>query len=132
MEGWSEEYKILGHVDRPIQRSDEEIVLLSQVISHTCNIGYEMQRNAWLLSFNGRPVNNLLHLNDMIHSAFKNMDKSRESEDFPLVFEFSGGNVIVLDGHAALAAQDEICKEHSISSPCSTDLKALKTDRFWR
>ena len=78
------------------------------MISHTCNIGYELQRNAWLLSFNGRPVNNLLQLNEMIHSAFENRDRSRESEDFPLVFEFSGGKVIVLDGDASLSAQDEV------------------------
>jgi S1-C subfamily serine protease len=120
---WSEEYKLLGDADTTRKYEDEEVVLLSQVISHTCNIGYEMQRNTRLLAFNGIQVKNLKHLNSLIIAAGRKQSADAlGSVRLPFVFEFAAGQVIVLDGIAALAAQEQICKEHFIPSACSADL----------
>lgn len=48
---------------------DEEVVLLSQVISHNCNIGYELCRNLQLKFINGIRVVNLKQLKQIIDSA---------------------------------------------------------------
>lgn len=108
-DAWSEEYKLLSLADSTRKEIGQEIVLLSQVISHACNIGYEMQRNTRLLSFNGTPVKNLKHLYSMIQTA-KNAHKKLKSKEksLPFVFEFSEGQVIVLDGEAALNAQTQV------------------------
>jgi hypothetical protein len=110
-DAWSEEYKLLALSDSTCKEVDEEIVVLSQVISHACNIGYEMQRNLRLLSFNGVLVKNLKHLYSMIQTAkiavgVKSAVKG--DKNFPFVFVFSEGQVIVLDGEAALNAQDQV------------------------
>lgn len=106
---WAEEYRILGLADKTRKDDDEEIVLLSQVISHTCNIGYEMQRNVRLMSFNGVSVQNLRHLGELISSSAQKLEANNtDGSTLPFVFEFSGGQVIVLDGYASIRAQNQV------------------------
>jgi PDZ domain-containing secreted protein len=114
---WAEEFKLLALADATCKTEGEEVVLLSQVISHPCNIGYEMQRNTQLLKFNGVAVKNLKHLYDMIYKSkpdtLTTLDSNSreditESARIPFVFEFSGGQVIVMDGPAALSAQEQV------------------------
>ena len=45
---------------------DQELVILSQVLAHNCNIGYENNRNMLIRSFNGEAVKSLKHLKTMI------------------------------------------------------------------
>jgi hypothetical protein len=111
LEGWAEEFRIISLVDNKQQKEGEEIVLLSQVIAHACNIGYETHRNLRLVSFNGQKVENLAQLK-------KDIEKAKTS----LVFEFSNGQVLVLDSKAALNAREQICMDHLLPSYCSADL----------
>ena len=162
--GWAQEFKILSLADTMQQEADEEVVLLSQVIAHNCNIGYEMYKNLHLKAFNSVKVKNLRHLKTLLDTleadttinnssdssitsssanAKKTSKSSRsktsaitstsssgepikpvvsvdgdQSSKKPLlpsmVFEFTNGQIIVLDGSQAFRAQAQICKEHSI------------------
>jgi len=163
VEGWAEEYRILSCINKPKAVRHEEMVLLSQVIAHQCNIGYESYNNFHLIKFNGEKVVNLKHLKDKVDEAYsrlctgiqtpplvtdaskrtstnsKKSKKSKASSSKPeeesksttlssdngdnLVFEFSDGQVVVMNAHAALNARETICKEHLIPSSCSDDLE---------
>lgn len=95
--------------------SDEEVVLLSQVIAHTCNIGYETHRNMQLVSLNENPIKNLKGLKQLVDSFL-------ETPTRPLLFEFANGQMIVIDSNAGRVAQSQICQEHFIPHHCSVDL----------
>lgn len=45
---------------------EEEVVMLSQVIAHSCNIGYEMNKNLHLKSLNNIPIKNLKQLKSIL------------------------------------------------------------------
>jgi hypothetical protein len=153
---WAQEFKILALADTMQREADEEVVLLSQVIAHSCNIGYEMYKNLQLKAFNGVPVKNLKHLKSLLdvleatHGSGssstssssassssagsktkvvgkaakegKGTTPSTTNKPSSLVFEFSNGQIIVMDGAGAIRAKDQICKEHFIPQYCSTDL----------
>lgn len=111
LEGWAEEFRLISLIDKKQQKEGEEVVLLSQVIAHACNIGYETHRNLRLVSFNGKHVVNLAQLK-------KDIEKAKTS----LVFEFCNGQVLVLDSKAAMNAREQICNDHFLPSYCSADL----------
>ena len=48
--------------------------------------------------------------------------KGGEKEEVAMVFEFTNGQIVVLDGKEAVDAKDEICREHFIPTYCSADL----------
>lgn len=115
-ESWTEEYRLLSLADAPQQEKGEEVVVLSQVIAHTCNIGYESIRNMHLKKFNGEVVKNLKQLKTLIDDTYRRgMGKRGGAKKLaPLVFEFHTGIVVVLEAAAALAAQTQISQEHGI------------------
>ena len=49
-------------LEQLLAEPDQEVVLLSQVLAHSCNIGYETQRNLVLSKCNGELVRSLKHL----------------------------------------------------------------------
>lgn len=142
MIGWSEEFKILSLADSMQTEKDQEVVMLSQVIAHSCNIGYEMNKNLRLMKFNNIDIKNLKHLKVLVdeldlqkNSDSKKISKSKIGKiskkdkdgeisqvSGSMVFEFSNGQIVVLDGKEALSAKDQICREHFIPHFCSTDL----------
>lgn len=136
-EGWADEYKLLSLSDSSQQEVGEEVVILSQVIAHTCNIGYELLRNMRLTHFNGAPVKNLRSLKTMVDAASNTLKASQVGSargkanrraiisalEAPLVFEFSSGQIVVLEASAAFAAQSQIASEHFIRAAQSVDLE---------
>lgn len=122
---------------------EQEVVLLSQVLAHTCNVGYEQLCNIILSSLNGVKIKSLKHLSVEVNKIFSNSSQSDKNKS--LVFEFSNGVVVVIDSDQAKAAQDavrrsspsphmqplnvtflsfsQLCEEHFIPSPCSADLR---------
>lgn len=96
-------------------------MLLSQVLAHTCNIGYENSRNMILHTFNGVKVLNLKHLKSLLYAAAPAVDVSEAASD-KLFFEFTNGMILVLDRQSALEAQHELCAQHFIPSSFSADL----------
>ena len=107
---WSDEFQILSKADSTEKKENEEIVLLSQVISHRCNIGYETQRNMQLHSFNGIPVENLSHLQKLKLEAYSSIQKSDRTDTAcdSFIFQFSNGQLIVLESAATITAQEQV------------------------
>jgi len=100
---WGDEFRILSIADAPLPAVDSEVVLLSQVIAHNCNVGYERIRNLWLKSINGETIRNLRHLHAFLQEA------AADSAVNSLVFEYSNKQIMVLDKQAAQVAQDQVC-----------------------
>ena len=73
-------------------------MLLSQVIAHKCNIGYEGSQNRQLVKLNDQPIKNLKQLKELLLCT----------KDPNLVFEFRGGQQIVLDRLAAMESQTQV------------------------
>jgi hypothetical protein len=91
-EEWSEELRLLAHTASPRSADLDELVLLSQVLSHPCNIGYETSRNMRLVRLNGQSVRSLAHLKVLVDACERRG---------PLVFEFSSEQIVVIDAAAA-------------------------------
>merc|ERR1711879_571116 len=81
-------------------------IVLSQVIAHRANLGYENFKNEHLVSFNGEPVKNLRHLDEMI----------RGTHDLcpTLTFEFHSGLQVMLDRETVQKATEEVCAREII------------------
>ena len=93
---------------------DQEVVILSHVLAHVCNIGYDSYRNMALRAVNGVPVRNLQHTKTLVEQAAA--ATAAEAQGGRVVFEFCNDAVIVLDGHEALRAQAQVhmprCSAH--------------------
>ena len=81
---------------------DEEVVLLTQVLAHECNIGYETCRNMVLRRCNGEPVRNLRQLCQQLAST------AAAALPSTIHFEFANGMLMVLDTLAATKATDQV------------------------
>ncbi|PON57190.1 Peptidase S1C [Parasponia andersonii] len=90
----------------------EQIVLLSQVLAHEVNIGYEDMSNQQVLKLNGVRIRNIHHLAHLVDSC----------KDKYLVFEFEDNYIAVLEREAAVAASPCILKDYGIPSERSSDL----------
>ena len=122
-EQWGDEFKLLALAQESKTEGVEEVVLLSQVISHSCNIGYETYRNLHLERFNGEQVRSMQHLKILVDEVENRVKLEEEDKDAFLTLEFANGQVIVLDERAAVGAQEQIASEHFIQSFCSEDLR---------
>jgi hypothetical protein len=112
---------------------NEEVIVLSQVLAHNANIGYETYKNLHLKSLNGVPVKNLKHLKSLIDSIAKSSGedvsgsggsgsaegkakkastkkgaKGRGAGANMMVFEFSNGQMVVIDTAEAFSAQQQV------------------------
>ncbi|KAG2624599.1 protease Do-like 2, chloroplastic isoform X2 [Panicum virgatum] len=90
----------------------EQIVIVSQVLAHEVNIGYEHMGNQQVIKLNGTAVKNIHHLAHLVDTC----------EDKFLTFEFEDDFLVVLHREEAIAASSEILKEHAIPSVRSSDL----------
>ena len=122
-EQWGDEFKLLALAQESKMDDIEEVVLLSQVISHSCNIGYETYRNLHLKSFNGERVRSLRHLKALVDELEGKAKCENIGKDACITLEFANGQIIVLDEKAAVGAQEQIATEHFIQSYCSEDLR---------
>ncbi|CAN6345266.1 unnamed protein product [Urochloa humidicola] len=90
----------------------EQIVIVSQVLAHEVNIGYEHMGNQQLIKLNGTAVKNIHHLAHLVDTC----------KDKFLTFEFEDDFLVVLNREEATAASSDILKEHAIPSVRSSDL----------
>lgn len=79
-------------------------MLLSQVLSHSCNIGYENCHNFRMKTINGQKILNLQHLKQIVDETLNSM----VSEGKQLIFESDTGTKIVLDADEVKQAQDQV------------------------
>ncbi|CAM9335614.1 unnamed protein product, partial [Hapterophycus canaliculatus] len=92
--------------------NDEDVVILTQVLAHEVNVGYEGFSNMQLLSFNGQRVKSLKHL---VRLADANQ------EEF-LRFDLFRDRLVVLEAARVAEATKQICEDNSIPSARSADL----------
>ncbi|GJN00216.1 hypothetical protein PR202_ga17630 [Eleusine coracana subsp. coracana] len=101
------------HLHAMAQSTDEQLVVLSQVLVADINIGYEEIVNIQVLTFNGTPVKNLKHLATMVEQC---------NEEF-MKFDLEYDQVVVLETKTAKDATLDILTTHCIPSAMSDDLK---------
>jgi S1-C subfamily serine protease len=95
------------------QHEEDEVVVLSQVLAHAVNVGYEGIINCDVAMLNGQRVTDLKHLVQIVH----------QNEEPYLHFELPPfGEAVVLDAGKAKEAEAEILAQHNIPSPMSLDL----------
>ena len=100
---------LLGLVHMPLEQKDDEVVVLTQVLAHPTNLGYEHLIDLHLLKFDGIAVKSLGHLNSLISECEKEF----------MTFEFApedGGRLIVMERALSEHATKDVCEEHSIGS----------------
>lgn len=85
------------------RNSSHEVVILSQVLDASVNVGYEGVRSAVLEKFNGVTVNSLAHLAKLWSKC------SSEFAEFGL-----NGLLVILDRQEALESEKEILATHGI------------------
>ena len=109
---WSDYYSnsvsyLLGLLHSPLKQEGDEVVVLSQVLAHRANLGYENYFDLHLLKYNNVDVRSLAHLKELVN----------ESTGPFMVFEFApedSGRLVVLDREANDQVTKEVCSEHSI------------------
>ncbi|XP_004306333.1 PREDICTED: protease Do-like 9-like [Fragaria vesca subsp. vesca] len=102
------------HLHAMAESSDEQLVVVSQVLVADINIGYEDIVNTQVLAFNGKPVKNLKNLATMVESC---------DEEY-LKFDLEYNQMVALQTKTAKAATLDILLTHCIPSAMSDDLKS--------
>ncbi|KAJ3669654.1 hypothetical protein LUZ60_011604 [Juncus effusus] len=90
----------------------EQIVILSQVLAHDVNVGYDDMENQQVVKFNGTAIKNIYHLAHLVDSC----------KDKYFIFEFEENFLAVLDREESASASPHILKDHGIPSGRSSDL----------
>jgi S1-C subfamily serine protease len=99
---------LLGHVRKPLEKENDEIVVLCQVLAHRSNLGYDQLSDLHLTKFNGETVQSLRHLSDLL----------KDCKETFMRFEFEpGGHVVVMERDSLEKVTSEVCEEHSIQNP---------------
>jgi len=121
---------------------DREIVILSHVLAHDCNFGYQSMRGLQLLSLNGTEIRNLVDLEEALARLRRRLDESsgeadgaeRSDVDPPATdfteFALDGDDIIVLDVHEVHAAEPAILKQHNIPKLSNLDEWPASLDEF--
>ncbi|KAL6136346.1 hypothetical protein ACLB2K_061642 [Fragaria x ananassa] len=102
------------HLHAMAESSDEQLVVVSQVLVADINIGYEDIVNTQVLAFSGKPVKNLKNLATMVESC----------DDEYLKFDLEYNQMVALQTKTAKAATLDILLTHCIPSAMSDDLKS--------
>jgi hypothetical protein len=94
---------------------DEQIVMLTQVLSHPLTVGYETFENLRLEAVNESKVKNLAHAMEIIDA----------SSGVYLRFRLQHNQVLVLKGDEAKASTEEVLEKHGVPHSMSVDLREL-------
>ncbi len=95
--------------------ADQQLVVLSEILEHETNLGYELFHRQHLVKLNGVAVQNLAQLAQLV-------DGCQTGE---LIFEFDRDELLVLDAAAAHRATQEVAATHGIPASRSADLMGL-------
>ncbi|MCO5554725.1 hypothetical protein L7F22_008259 [Adiantum nelumboides] len=98
----------------------QEMVLLSQVLAHSVNIGYEDLGHLQALRFNGTKIQNMQHLAQLVDSC----------ESPYMKFELEHRILVVLATDSARASTATILKDYCIAEDRSQDLRAVRQGSF--
>jgi hypothetical protein len=89
--------------------------VLSEILEHETNLGYELFHRQHLMKLNGVAIHNLAQLAQLV-------DACRAGQ---MVFEFDRDEILVLDAEAAHKATQEVAATHGIPASRSADLVDL-------
>lgn len=99
---------LLGKWREPLEQEEDEVVVLSQVLAHQENLGYDTLADMHLQRVNDQRVRSLVHLKRLIE----------ECKDSFIQLELGpGDNIIILEREALERVTQEVCDEHSIPKP---------------
>lgn len=100
---WVNRFKLLSML-KDIRKEGEEIIVISQILAHQCNIGYENGFDYYQLkNFNGKTI---LNMKDLKNNLWNSLDNGEADEE--LVFDFHNGAKIVLHRQEVLQAQKDV------------------------
>lgn len=104
--------RLLSLIQSHLKEPGQQLVVLSEVLEHSVNLGYDLFHRQHLTSFNNQEIKNLAHLVSLV-------DACQEGE---MVFEFDRDEILVLDAAAAHKATQEVAMTHGIPASRSLDL----------
>jgi len=101
------------HWGQALPEPGRQVVILSKVLAHPCNMGFHGLGNIVVQTFNGNPVHNVAQL-------ARAVARCRETT---LIFEFprpagDGREIVALDRAESVAAEAEILQQHLIAAIC--------------
>jgi len=102
-------------INADLKHPDQQVVLLSQVLVHDVNTGYQHTTNIQVHKFNGVEIQNLQHLVSLVESCTESFVR------FDLEFQ----RVVIMDRALALQASEEILAQHAIAHNKSKDIKTI-------
>ena len=90
----------------------QEVVILTQVLIHSSNLGYEHMSDIVLEKVNGHTVRSLQHLHRIVQA-----ECNKDGVEF-LELQFAPNErLVVLETASIVPATNEICEEHNIQKP---------------
>ena len=104
--------RLLSLIQSHLKEPGQQLVVLSEVLEHSVNLGYDLFHRQHLSRFNNQEIKNLSHLVSLV-------DACQEGE---MVFEFDRDEILVLDAAAAHQATQEVAMTHGIPASRSLDL----------
>ena len=100
---------LLGFVNRSVKQSQDQVVIMCQVLAHSTNLGYDKLTDLHLTKCNGVEIRNLQQIHKLL---FETLD-----DEF-VTLEFAPeGRMIVLERSSLQQATEDVCEEHSIRQP---------------
>jgi S1-C subfamily serine protease len=111
-----------GHIEKPGQ----QIIILSQILSHELTTGYEVIAFLRLMEFNGKEVLNLEHLAEMLDQVALHC----ENPDGYMHFLLDRDKEVVLHIRKSFAIASDILSQYAIGQSRSMDLPAPVTPHF--
>lgn len=101
-------------INAQLQRPEQQVVILSQVLVDEVNSGYQGFADLEVLKVDGKRPNNLRHLRWLVEHC----------EGQFVRFDLDDGRVVVLDREEAEVAHRRILELHRVPAPMSADLLA--------
>merc|ERR1712093_619495 len=103
---------VLQHWGVALPEEGRQIIVLSKVLAHQCNVGFHSLTCMVLHSFNGVVIGNLAQLAQEVADCKQDV----------YIFEFlrtgsDGKELVVIDREECSAAEPEILKQHLIAEP---------------
>lgn len=112
--GWHASRALLHqHWAVGLPEEGRQVVILSKVLAHPCNVGFHSLSNVVLESFDGKSIKNVAELARAVAA----------NQEAQHIFEFlrpagDGKELVVLDRQDCSNAEPEILAQHLIAAPC--------------
>lgn len=99
---------LLGRWHTPVEDESHQVVVMSQVLVHRENLGFDMLADLHLVKMNGQKVLSLAHLKQLLD----------ECQETFVRFEFApNDDVIILEYSKLEQVTQEVCQQNSIQKP---------------